>query len=94
MDDAASELEDRAVAFIEHVEESDAEADLADLYARVADPLNQRVDNIMKVHSLHPSGLEAHFLLYSAVMRGTCSLPKLEREMIALEVSRINECHY
>ena len=32
--------------------------------------------------------------LYTSAMTGTPGLPKLEREMIALVVSRLNGCHY
>lgn len=48
----------------------------------------------MRIHSLHPAGLEAHFALYRAVMLGTPSLRKVDREMIALVVSATNGCHY
>ena len=82
------------MAFIRTVDEAEATAELDDLYRRARDPLNGRVDNILKIHSLHPAGLDAHLRLYTTVMRGTTSLPKVERELIALVVSRINECHY
>jgi alkylhydroperoxidase family enzyme len=32
--------------------------------------------------------------LYGAVLRGSQSLRKVERELIALVVSRLNDCHY
>ena len=48
----------------------------------------------IKVHALHPDGLRAHVLLYETVMRGTPSLPKVDRELLALRVSQINQCHY
>ena len=52
------------------------------------------LDEIMRVHSLHPAGLDAHLRLYGAVMRGTPSLRKVERELLALVVSGLNGCHY
>ncbi|MCB9892569.1 MAG: peroxidase-related enzyme, partial [Planctomycetes bacterium] len=52
------------------------------------------VDNILKIHSLHPRGLETHLELYKAVMQGTSTLPTVDREMIALTVSVLNRCHY
>lgn len=64
------------------------------LYDRVRDPVSGGVDHIMTVHSRHPAGLSAHFELYRAVMAGTDTLPKVEREMIALVVSGLNGCHY
>jgi alkylhydroperoxidase family enzyme len=48
----------------------------------------------MSVHSLHPAGLRAHFQLYRTVMRGTRGLPAVDREMVALVVSRLNQCLY
>lgn len=68
--------------------------ELSALYAEVADPTNGKVDHIMAIHSLHPKGLRSHFDLYRAVMTGTASLRKVEREMIALIVSQRNDCYY
>jgi alkylhydroperoxidase family enzyme len=82
------------VAWIEVIDERDAGARLADLYALMADPAYRRVDNILQIHSLHPEGMRAHWDLYREVMNGTPTLPKVDREMIALVVSVINGCHY
>ncbi len=73
---------------------ADVDDGLAALYAQMVDPQTGELDNILRVHSLHPAGLAAHWELYRAVMRPSRSLRKVEREMIALVVSRINECHY
>lgn len=67
---------------------------LADLYARGADPASGRVDNILKIHSLHPAGLAAHLAVYRAAMAGTPGLAQVDRELIALVVSGLNGCHY
>jgi alkylhydroperoxidase family enzyme len=67
---------------------------LAELYPAVVDPTYKRVDNILAVHSLNPQGMAAHQALYTSAMRGTASLRKVERELIALVVSQENECHY
>ena len=61
-------------SWIETVHEDDADGELAELYGRVVDPHAGTVDNIMKVHSLHPAGLNAHYHLYRAVMAGTKGL--------------------
>ncbi len=82
------------MAWIETIDEDQASGDLAQLYSSLVDPEFGRADHILKIHSLHPAGLRAHFDLYRAVMRGTASLPKLDRELIALVVSRLNDCHY
>jgi alkylhydroperoxidase family enzyme len=82
------------MAWIEMVDEPDATGRLRELYARMVDPEYGRVDNILRIHSLHPEGLRTHYELYREVMSGTRTLRKVEREMIALVVSVINECHY
>lgn len=82
------------MAWIETVPDDEWRGELAALYARVVDPTHGRVDHIMAVHSLNPTGLAAHDALYRSAMTGTASLRKIERELIALVVSLENECHY
>lgn len=79
--------------WIEVIDESRAGEDLARLYEHLAGP-SGRVDNILRIHSLHPEGLTAHYDLYRAVMRGTDTLPRVDRELIAVTVSWMNDCHY
>ena len=67
---------------------------LAALRPDVVDADHDRVDNIMQIHSLDPRGMAAHAALYRSAMAGTATLRKVERELIALVVSRINDCHY
>lgn len=82
------------MAWIEIVDEPEASGRLAELYEGMVDPEYGRVDTILRIHSLHPEGLQTHHELYREVMTGTPTLRKVEREMIALVVSLINECHY
>ena len=82
------------MAYIEMIEEGAAGGELAELYRLVADPASGSVDEIMKIHSLHPQGLRAHFEVYRAAMAGSRGLRRVDREMIALVVSRENGCHY
>ena len=82
------------MAWIEVIDEDDAGGELADLYRRMIDPKFGRVDHIMTIHSLHPGGLRTHHDLYREVMTGTKTLRKVDREMIALVVSTVNDCHY
>ena len=82
------------MTWIQTVDEEDASDELRDLYDRVRDPATGEVDNILSVHSLDPKGLDAHYVMYAQAMRGTRTLRKVDREMIALVVSQINECHY
>ena len=82
------------MAWIRTIREDLWEGDLADRYTEVADKEYGRVDNIMQIHSLNPTGLVAHNTLYRSAMAGTAGLRKVERELIALVVSSINDCDY
>jgi alkylhydroperoxidase family enzyme len=81
-------------AWIETVHENDAEGLLRELYEREWDRERNLVDNILKVHSLHPETLRAHIDLYRTVMYGQSKVTRAEREMIGVVVSAINKCHY
>lgn len=82
------------MSWIEVVDDAEWDGDLAALRARVVDPKSGKVDHIIGVHSLNPRSLDAHDTLYRSAMRGTATLRKVDRELIALVVSTINECHY
>jgi len=83
-------------SWIEEIAEDEwlERSDLAALHPDVVDPETQRVDNIMAVHSLNPTGLAAHNALYRSAMSGTATLRKVERELVAYVISQENECHY
>lgn len=68
--------------------------ELAEYRDQLADPAYGRVDNILAVHSLDIDSMRAHETLYNQAMRGTRTLRKVDREMIALIVSDANECEY
>lgn len=82
------------MANIEVIPDEEWTGDLAELYEQVVDPTYKRVDNIMAIHSLNPTGLAAHNALYVSAMTGTKTLRKVERELIAYVVSLENHCHY
>jgi alkylhydroperoxidase family enzyme len=82
------------MAWIETVDENDAGDELRRLLDEARDPVTGRVDHILAIHSLNPDGLAAHLALYRAAMRGSPGLPRVDREMIATLVSRLNGCHY
>jgi len=75
------------------VSDDDAQGDLCAFFDAARGP-DGALDEIMRVHSLHPAGFRAHDELYRAVMRDSSRLRKVDRELIALVVSRVNECHY
>ena len=87
-------MEPDAVAWIETIAEVDARGLLQELYDRETDKTTGLVDNILKVHSLHPETLRAHTDLYRTVMYGRSRVSRAEREMIGVVVSALNQCGY
>ena len=82
------------MAWIETIREDEWAGELAEMFDKVADTKAGRVDNILQIHSLNPRALAAHDALYRSAMSGTATLRKVERELIALTVSKLNSCHY
>ncbi|RMF79853.1 MAG: peroxidase [Planctomycetota bacterium] len=81
------------MAFIQTINESDASGRLAELYRRFANP-DGSVDEVLKLHSLNPASLAAHCEIYLAAMHKPSPLSRIEREIVAVVVSRGNECFY
>ena len=84
--------EDR-MAWIEVVDQRDADEKLSRAYGEVAAHLG-RVANILKVHSVRPEVMTAHLALYRELMFGRSELTRDERELIAVTVSAANQCDY
>ena len=80
--------------WIDVPDEDDWEGELAVFRETIREPDTGRVDNILAIHGLDLGSMQAHQQLYEQAMRGTKTLRKVEREMVALVVSSINECHY
>lgn len=81
------------MAWIRTVPPSEATGRLAKQYdAAVA--RTGRVFGILRAMSLSPAALEAAMGLYRTVMFSPRGLPRWKREMLAVVVSRVNECHY
>ena len=75
------------------IKEDKAEAELKDWYDKLREPWGG-VDNIMKIHSLNVNTLKGHYELYLSAMKGTKDLSHKQREMVAIVVSTVNQCHY
>ncbi len=74
----------RAVAFIAYVPEE---------HIPPPDRVPDR-DNILRIHGIHPRTMRQHYDLYLELMRGPSPLSRIQREMIAVVVSAINQCRY
>lgn len=81
------------MAFLKYIPDDDASPVLRALYDRYRAP-SGHVDNILRVHGHNPPSLEAHFNLYATLMQGPSPLSRVQREMIAVVVSAVNNCHY
>ncbi len=81
------------MAWIDMIPESKASGKLLEWYRRLKNT-DGAVDNILKIHSLDPPSLEAHYNLYKHLMYGRGGLSRVQREMIAVVVSSLNDCHY
>ena len=53
-----------------------------------------KVFNIVKSMSLRPAVLHRSMELYKGIMLGPGALSRRDRELVAVVVSRTNECHY
>ncbi len=89
----ASSGQDR-LAWIDVIAEAEAAGRLADAYDEYRSPQTGMVDNVLKIHSLHPETMHDHARLYRTLMHGKGGLLRPEREMIGVVVSVANECHY
>lgn len=81
------------MAWIDVVDEDDAEGELAELYEQIRSSRG-KVANIMKIHSLHPEAMEKHLAFYLTIMFKRAGLSREQRELVATAVSSLNSCEY
>ena len=80
--------------WIRWIRDDEAEGVLARLY-RGALGRAGRIWNIVRIMSLRPRALQTSMGLYQCIMHEESEcLGRAEREMIAVVVSRANQCHY
>ena len=81
------------MAWIKMVEPGDAIGLLKTEYSKAIKRAG-KVFNILKVQSLNPETLHASMRLYLATMHAPSGLSRAERELLAVVVSRANDCFY
>ena len=81
------------MAYIDIVDENQADGLLAGIYD-AARRRAGRVYSILKIQSQNAAALQAMLGLYVVTMRGESPLTRAQREMLAVVVSRANNCHY
>ena len=81
-------------AWIEMIQNDNANEDLKLALEKAKTPHNT-VDNVLRVHSLRPSTMNAHMTLYKAVLHNEKNtIPKWFQETLSSYVSIINKCEY
>jgi alkylhydroperoxidase family enzyme len=85
--------EDRRVPHVRLIEVEDATGPLKEEYDAAVGRAG-KVFNIVKAMSLRPGVLRRSMELYKVVMFGPSGLSRQERELLAVVVSRQNDCHY
>lgn len=81
------------MAFIDYIEYDDASPELKKEYDKLGAPKRTPV-NIVRISGPTPSAIEGHVAMYRGIMIGRNGLTPQQREMIAMLVSGINQCHY
>jgi len=90
---STSKSEETNVAWIDLVRPHEARGALRDLYDAAVRRAG-RVFQILQLQSPNPRVLEASLELYKHAMHGASPLSRRQREMLAVVVSRANDCHY
>jgi alkylhydroperoxidase family enzyme len=85
--------EDRPVAHLRLINVEEATGLLKDEYDAAVGRAG-KVFNIVKSMSLRPGVLKRSMDLYKEIMFGRSGLSRQERELLAVVVSRQNDCHY
>lgn len=81
-------------AWIRMIPDDAAGPDLAEVLALARTP-HGTVDNVMRVHSLRPSTMRGHVILYRAVLHDDANtLPTWLQEVVSSWVSILNDCPY
>ena len=82
------------MSWIKTINYQDANSVLKKVYNRVKGP-NNKVDNVLTIHSLRPHSLVGHMTLYKSVLHNSNNtLPKWYLEALGVYVSYLNGCNY
>ena len=81
------------MAFIKYIPYDKASDELKALYDKYGGK-DKMPANIVRIAGFNPKAMAAHLDFYRAIMFGKSPLSRDQREMIAVVVSAINECHY
>ena len=75
------------------IQPEEAEGELAAIYADLVSRRG-KIAEVHKIQSLHPDSIVKHMELYMTIMFGASPLKRVQREMMAVVVSKANDCEY
>lgn len=81
------------MAFIDYIEYDNASDSLKKLYRKYGGKTKTPA-NIVRIAGTNPQAMESHINFYMSVVHQKSDITRHQREMIAVVVSVINECHY
>lgn len=81
------------MAWIRTIGEEEAEGPLRREY-QAALRRAGKIYNVVKISGLKPGILRTSMSFYSELMHAPAKLSRAQREMVAVVVSRANDCHY
>lgn len=81
------------MAFIPYVTYEEASDRLKAIYDKMGG-LDKAPANIIRISSVKPPVMEGHVALFRSIMTTKSPLTRAQKEMIAVVVSGINQCHY
>lgn len=81
------------MAFIEVIPENQADGELKEIYEQLISSRGKLAE-VHKIQSLNPKTIVAHMELYMSIMFAKSPLRRWQREMIAVIVSKHNNCPY
>jgi uncharacterized peroxidase-related enzyme len=86
-------LKTNKMSRIKVIDENEAEGRLLEIYS---DLLKKRgkIASVHKIQSLRPESIVKHMDLYMEIMYTRSELSRAERELMAVVVSKANNCHY
>jgi uncharacterized peroxidase-related enzyme len=79
--------------YIKTIEHEDAEGKLKEIYDNIISTRG-KIAEVHKIQSLNPASIVNHMDLYMTIMFGKSPLKRVQREMMAVVVSKANNCEY
>lgn len=78
---------------IKVIQPEEAEGDLKEIYDTLVKSRG-KIAEVHKIQSLNPTSIVNHMDLYITIMFGQSPLKRVQREMMAVVVSKANNCEY